>query len=87
MEIGSSMVRRYLAMSLFAPIGPALLIRVPYQRCSQSALNELIGQRQSVQLTAMSKPLEAFLDARRYQVETLASHLGAAAWQLTSLTQ
>lgn len=74
MAINNSVVRRYFAISLVAAVVPTLFVGLLYDRYSQALLDELIGERLSVQLTAVSKRLESFLDNRRYQVETLASH-------------
>jgi two-component system sensor histidine kinase AtoS len=79
MAISNSVVRRYLLMSLVAAIVPTVLVGLLYDRYSQALLDELIGERLSVQLTATAKRLESFLDGRRYQVETLASHPAMAA--------
>lgn len=74
MAISNSVVSRYLAISLVAGIVPTLAVGLLYDRYAQALIDELVGERLSVQLTAMSKRLESFLDGRRYQVETLASH-------------
>lgn len=79
MAISNSFVRRYLVMSLVASIVPTVLVGILYDRYSQALLDELMGERLSVQLTATAKRLESFLDGRRYQVETLASHPAMAA--------
>lgn len=84
MAIHNSVVRRYLAISLVAATLPTLLVGLLYDRYSQALLDELIGERLSVQLTAMAKRLESFLDGRRYQVETLASHPAMASMALAA---
>jgi two-component system sensor histidine kinase HydH len=74
MSFSNSVVRRYFLLSLFATVVPVALVGLLYDRYWLSLMDDLVGERLSVQLTAMAKRLEAFLEVRRYQMETLAQH-------------
>ncbi len=78
MAIQKSIVRRYLFMSMLASTLPVLTIGLLYDRFTSSALEQLLGEKISAHLTATANRLTSYLEARRYQVETLASYPGMA---------
>lgn len=76
MAIEKSIVRRYLLLSLIASVLPVLFVGLLYDRFVGAALEQVLGERVSAHLTATASRLGAFLEARRYQVETLANYPG-----------
>lgn len=78
MAFGKSIVRRYLVLSVLASALPVLVIGLTYDRFAALALEQMLGERITTHLTATANRLGAFLEARRYQVETLASYPGIA---------
>jgi two-component system sensor histidine kinase AtoS len=73
-----SIVRRYLLLSVLAFTLPALAIGLLYDRFTSSALEQLLGEKMQAHLTATANRLNAYLEARRYQLETLANYPGIA---------
>ncbi|MFC5303024.1 ATP-binding protein [Azospira restricta] len=78
MAIQKSIVRRYLILSVLASVLPVLLIGVLYDRFTGAALEQLLGEKVATHLTATANRLASYLEARRYQVETLANYPGMA---------
>ncbi|TCS37065.1 two-component system sensor histidine kinase AtoS [Paucimonas lemoignei] len=76
MAIKKSIIRRYLIWSLLASAVPVIWVGLLYDRFAESAFQTVINDKLAVQLTATSSRLSAFLDARRYQIETLANFPG-----------
>lgn len=65
-------------MSMLASALPVLSIGFLYDRFTSRTLEQLLGEKISTHLTATANRLGAYLEARRYQVETLASYPGIA---------
>ncbi len=78
MIIEKSIVRRYLILSVLASTLPVLSIGLLYDRFTGNALEQLLGEKISTHLTATANRLGAYVEARRYQVETLANYPGIA---------
>ncbi|MEO8011823.1 MAG: hypothetical protein ABI650_09290, partial [Dokdonella sp.] len=78
MAIEKSIVRRYLILSVLASTLPVLSIGLLYDRFTSSALEQLLGEKISTHLKATANRLGAYVEARRYQVETLANYPGIA---------
>lgn len=78
MTFNRSIVRRYLILSVLASTLPVLAIGLLYDRFAGLALEQVLGEKISTHLTATANRLGAFLEARRYQVETLANYPGIA---------
>lgn len=76
MAIKKSIIRRYLIWSLLASALPVIWVGLLYDRFAESAFQTVINDKLAVQLTATASRLSAFLDARRYQIETLANFPG-----------
>lgn len=74
--IDKSIVRRYLLLSVLASTLPVLAIGLLYDRFTGNALEQLLGEKISTHLTATANRLGAYLEARRYQIETLANYPG-----------
>jgi two-component system sensor histidine kinase HydH len=80
MAIEKSIVRRYLILSVLASTIPVMSIGLLYDRFTGHALEQLLGEKISTNLTATANRLGAYVEARRYQVETLANYPGIAAF-------
>ena len=80
MIIERSIVRRYLILSVLASTLPVLSIGLLYDRFTSSTIERLLGEKISTHLTATANRLGAYLEARRYQVETLANYPGIASF-------
>lgn len=78
MAIQQSIVRRYLILSVLAFTLPVLLIGLLYDRFTGKALEQLLGERVQANLTATANRLGTYVEARRYQLETLANYPGMA---------
>ncbi|MBT9508176.1 PAS domain-containing sensor histidine kinase [Rhodoferax sp.] len=78
MAIQKSIVRRYLILSVLASTLPVMSIGLLYDRFTSNALEQLLGEKISTHLTATANRLGAYVEARRYQVETLANYPGIA---------
>lgn len=78
MTRGKSIIRRYLILSVVASTLPVTAIGLLYDRLAGSALEQLLGEKVTTHLAATTNRLGAFLEARRYQVESLASYPGIA---------
>lgn len=78
MVIKKSIVRRYLILSVLASTLPVLSIGLLYDRFTSNALEQLLGEKISTHLTATTNRLSSYLEARRYQLETLANYPGVA---------
>ncbi|MDP1901425.1 MAG: ATP-binding protein [Rubrivivax sp.] len=78
MIASKSIVRRYLLLSVLAFTLPALAIGLLYDRFTSNALEQLLGEKIQAHLTATGNRLNAYVEARRYQVETLANYPGIA---------
>jgi len=76
MTLKQSIIRRYLLLSLLASALPVIWVSVLYDRFSESAFRSMIDDKLAAQLTATASKLSAFIDARRYQIETLANFPG-----------
>jgi two-component system, NtrC family, sensor histidine kinase HydH len=87
MAIEKSIVRRYLILSVLASTLPVLLIGLLYDRFTGNALEQLLGEKISTHLTATANRLGAYVEARRYQVETLANYPGIAGFSSTGKGQ
>lgn len=83
MIIETSIVRRYLILSVLASVLPVLSIGLLYDRFTGAALEQLLGEKVTTHLTATANRLAAYLEARRYQVETLANYPGMAGLALS----
>lgn len=83
MAIKRSIIRRYLVWSLLASALPVVWVGLLYDRFAESAFQTVIDDKLSVQLTATASRLSAFLDARRYQIETLANFPGINQFAVT----
>lgn len=78
MIIEKSIVRRYLILSVLASTLPVLSIGLLYDRFTSNTIEQLLGEKISTHLTATANRLGAYLEARRYQLETLANYPGIA---------
>lgn len=78
MVIKTSIVRHYLILSVLASTLPVLSIGLLYDRFTSNALEQLLGEKISTHLTATTNRLSSYLEARRYQLETLANYPGVA---------
>lgn len=78
MAFNRSIIRRYLILSALASTVPVLVVGLLYDRFAGSALEQMLGEKITTHLTATANRLGAFLEARRYQVETLANYPGIA---------
>lgn len=78
MVFNRSIVRRYLLLSVLASSLPVLVIGLLYDRFAGTALEQVLGEKIATHLTATANRLGAFIEARRYQVETLANYPGIA---------
>lgn len=97
MAIEKSIVRRYLVLSLLASIVPVLSVGLLYDRFAESAFQKVIDEKLSAHLTATASRISGFVEARRYQAETLAnfpgighfaaSEVGAQTEQVNALLQ
>jgi two-component system sensor histidine kinase AtoS len=76
MVIEKSIVRRYVILSVLASALPILAIGLLYDRFTGNALEQLLGEKISTHLTATANRLAAYVEARRYQIETLANYPG-----------
>jgi len=78
MAIEKSIVRRYLLLSVLASTLPVLSIGFLYDHFAGNALEQLLGEKITTHLKATANRLGAYIEARRYQVETLANYPGIA---------
>ncbi|MGJ9420827.1 sensor histidine kinase [Massilia sp. CMS3.1] len=78
MDLKQSVIARYLFLSALAAALPVLTIVLVYDRLAGSVLEKMQYDQESSQLTATTNRLASFIEARRYQVETLASYPGVA---------
>ncbi|MDO8346321.1 MAG: ATP-binding protein [Rugosibacter sp.] len=76
MVIEKSIVRRYVILSVLASTLPVVAIGLLYDRFTGNALEQLLGDKISTHLTATANRLGAYVEARRYQIETLANYPG-----------
>lgn len=76
MVIEKSIVLRYVILSVLASTLPVLSIGLLYDRFTGNALEQLLGEKISTHLTATANRLGAYVEARRYQIETLANYPG-----------
>jgi two-component system sensor histidine kinase HydH len=74
-----SLVRRYSLLLLASTLVPLIVVGLLYDRYMSSLREEFTGERLKAQLAASASRLRAFLDARTYQLETLAKYPGARA--------
>lgn len=79
MVIKKSVVRRYLLLSILASIIPVVAVGLLYDRLTDITLEHMLGEKISSHLTATANRLGAFIENRRYQVETLANYPGIVA--------
>ncbi len=70
----SSIAMRYAVVSLLAAVLPLAIVGVLYDRYSSDLVARLTGERLERRLTVIGSRLSAFLDARFYQLETLAEY-------------
>lgn len=97
MTLKKSIIRRYMVLSLLVSTLPVIWVGLLYDRFSESAFQTAIDDKLSAQLTATASRLSAFLEARRYQIETLANfpgirrfsdaHAGQTSQQIDALLQ
>ena len=80
MSIKKSIVQRYLILSVLAATLPELAIGLLYDRFTSNALEQLLGEKLSTHLTATANRLGAYVEARRYQLETLANYPGTVSY-------
>ena len=80
MAIEKSIVRRYLVLSVLASTLPVLSIGLLYDHFAGNAFEQLLGEKITTHLNATANRLSAYIEARRYQVETLANYPGIAAF-------
>jgi two-component system sensor histidine kinase AtoS len=78
MALEKSIVRRYLILSLLASVVPVVWIGLLYDRFAESAFQEVIDEKLTAHLTATASRISGFVEARRYQAETLANFPGMA---------
>lgn len=76
MVIEKSIVLRYVILSVLASTLPVLSIGLLYDRFTGNALEQLLGEKISTHLTATANRLSSYVEARRYQIETLANYPG-----------
>lgn len=76
MAIEKSIVRRYLVLSLLASVIPVVWVGLLYDRFAESAFQKVIDEKLSAHLTATASRITGFVEARRYQAETLANFPG-----------
>ena len=76
MVLEKSIVRRYVTLSVLASTLPVLSIGLLYDRFTGNALEQLLGEKIYTHLTATANRLAAYIEARRYQIETLANYPG-----------
>ncbi len=79
MVIDKSIVRRYLILSVLASTLPVLSIGLLYDRFTGTALEQMLGEKIAAHVTTTANRLSSFIEARRYQVETLANYPGISA--------
>ena len=83
MAIQKSIVRRYLVLSLLASVVPVVWIGLLYDRYAESAFQEVIDEKLAAHLTATASRIAGFVEARRYQAETLANFPGMAGFAMS----
>lgn len=76
MAIEKSIVRRYLVLSLLASVIPVVWVGLLYDRFAESTFQEVIDEKLTAHLTATASRISGFVEARRYQAETLANFPG-----------
>lgn len=71
-----SLVGRYTFLSMVVVLGAMLALGVLYDRFANELLDRLTGERLSAQVSATANRLNAFIETRLYQLETLSNHPG-----------
>lgn len=69
-----SVVSRYVAISVIVAIIPLGVVGALYDRFASDLVHSLTGEKLERRLTVIASRLRAFLDARAYQLETLAGY-------------
>ncbi|MDD2919114.1 HAMP domain-containing sensor histidine kinase [Rhodoferax sp.] len=87
MIIEKSIVRRYLVLSVIASTLPVLAIGLMYDHFTGNALEQLLGEKMSTHLTATANRLGAYIESRRYQLETLANYPGIDEYSSSKTSQ
>lgn len=78
-ELRGSVVRRFSLLLLASAVVPIAVVGFVYDRYARSLLAEFTGERIQSQLAATASRVGSFLDARTYQLETLATYPASAA--------
>ena len=86
-EFRRSVVRRYSLLLLAAAVVPIFVVGLLYDRYARSLLDQFTGAQLDAQLAATASRIGSFLEARTYQLETLARYPappapGGAAFEL-----
>lgn len=74
MRLRSSIVRKYLLISLLGSVAPMIAVGALYDRYAGALLEQITGERLTAQLTATASRITAFIDVRTYQIETLSNY-------------
>jgi two-component system, NtrC family, sensor histidine kinase HydH len=69
-----SLVTRYSLLLVASAVLPMLVVAMVYDRYTRSLLDEFTGEQLNAQLAATASRLDAFVEARRRQLETLAKY-------------
>jgi two-component system, NtrC family, sensor histidine kinase HydH len=73
-ELRHSVVRRFSLLLLGSAVIPMVVVGFVYDRYARHLLDEFTGERIQSQLAATASRIGAFVDARAYQLETLATY-------------
>jgi two-component system sensor histidine kinase AtoS len=72
--LSGSIVRRYSLLLLASALLPMVVVGVLYDRYTRSLLDQFTGEQLNAQLAATASRLGAFLEARAYQLQTVARY-------------
>ncbi len=75
--LSRSIVRRYSILLLASAVLPLVVVGALYDRYTRGLLDQFTGEQLNAQLAATTSRLGAFLDARAYQLQTLAKYPAA----------
>ncbi len=73
-EFRRSVVRRYSLLLLASAVVPIFVVGLLYDRYARGLLDQFTGAQLDAQLAATSSRIGSFLEARTYQLETLARY-------------